>query len=524
MKRNWVTQNIEADQLTRQAGYFGVGDALANNARNRPDHPAVLVGDKWLTFAQLDRRVNRLANALMGQGLVRGDRVAVLSENRLEFSEIVWAASKTGMIVPGLNWRLTPQELKHCLSLTTPRLLVASASYRHLLEEIRYDAPFVEKIVWLDDPPSAETEIFYRTFMESGKDVEPAVLVHPEDILTIIFTSGTTGYPKAAAISHRAIFARCSTWVNDLYLTRDDAFVGWSPMFHMASMDQMLVSGILGSKFIPVPGFDPEIIAQHIYNERLGWLPLAPGTYERLIEVLIQSDRKPAGLKYIGSMADMVPPNVIAKLTRLVQAPFLNSFGSTETGMPPATGPLYPVGKPPQDLSKRINTNCRIRLVDDNDRDVAIGNPGELILRGPTLFSGYWKNEAANLSAFREGWFHMGDVFTMNTAGKIQFVDRKKYMIKSGGENIYPAEIENALKTHPAVVEAVVVKKPDARWGEVPRAYVTVNHPVEKAELMNVCKTKLARYKKPREIIFVSIDDYPRSPIGKILRHEMEKW
>jgi acyl-CoA synthetase (AMP-forming)/AMP-acid ligase II len=171
-------------------------------------------------------------------------------------------------------------------------------------------------------------------------------------------------------------------------------------------------------------------------------------------------------------MADLVPAHQIAEVTRLLGAPYLNSFGSTETGVPPASGNLIPVGQVPARLSKQQNSFCEIRLVDPEDREVPAGTPGELAFRGPTLFSGYWNAAETNAKEFRGGWFHMGDMFIRNGDGSLDLVDRAKDMIESGGENIYPAEIERVLLADPRVADAVVVRRPDARWGEVPVAVV----------------------------------------------------
>ena len=172
-------------------------------------------------------------------------------------------------------------------------------------------------------------------------------------------------------------------------------------------------------------------------------------------------------------MADLVPPHVMAEVTDLLRAPYLNSFGSTETGLPPATRSLIPIGAVPASLSKEQSAFCEIKLVDSADNEVATGMPGELAIRGPTVFSGYWQAEETNARDFRGGWFHMGDVFRRNDDGSLDFVDRAKYMIKTGGENVYPAEIERVLMSDPRITEAAVVRVPDAKWGEVPVAFVS---------------------------------------------------
>jgi fatty-acyl-CoA synthase len=423
-----------------------------------------------------------------------------------------------------LNWRLSADELKYCITLTTPETIVVSSLHRNLFEEIKGELEFLKRVVLLDDPPETEGEFAYSSFIENGHDVEPLAEVSPEDALTIIYTSGTTGYPKGSIISHRAIFGRAWVWVRDIGLTRKDTFLGWAPMYHMASMDQLLVNGIVGAKFIPVPGFDPEKLVHYLWTEPLGWFVMMPGTYEPMIEILRASNRKPLGTRLVGAMADLVPPQTIAEITRLINCPFVNSFGSTETGLPPATNSTFAIGEVPTNFSKKVNTTCEIRLVDQEDKNVPLGEQGELIIRGPSLCSGYWNNEEANRSDFRGGWFHMGDVFVMNADGTINFVDRRKYLIKSGGENIYPAEIERVLMSHEAVEEAVVVRASDPKWGEVPKAYIATNKSVDAEELVQLCKNNLASYKKPRLFEFVPVEKFPRSTTGKILRHEVEKW
>jgi fatty-acyl-CoA synthase len=186
---------------------------------------------------------------------------------------------------------------------------------------------------------------------------------------------------------------------------------------------------------------------------------------------------------------------------------------------------VIPIGEVPRRLSKRQNTFCEIRLVDAEDRDVPPGTPGELAFRGPTCFSGYWNAPETNARDFRGGWFHMGDMFIRNADGTLDFVDRVKYMIKSGGENIYPAEIERVLLADPRVADAVVVRRSDARWGEVPVAVIAANDTtLTAADLAARCRAELAGYKQPKDIVFVSLAELPRSTTGKIQRHEVEAW
>jgi|TARA_Y100000815_G_scaffold100821_1_gene89557 fatty-acyl-CoA synthase len=262
-----------------------------------------------------------------------------------------------------------------------------------------------------------------------------------------------------------------------------------------------------------------EALSRH----RIGWFVMMPGALEAFIGERRANPLPLKGIKVCGAMADLVPPHQIAELTSLLGAPYLNSFGATETGLPPGTADLIAPGVAPETLSKRISAFCEVRLVDPEDRDVPIGSPGEMALRGPTLFSGYWNADDTNVGDFRNGFFHMGDLFRRNRDGTIDFVDRVKYLIKTGGENVYPAEIERVLLAHPGVVDAAVVRALDAKWGESAVAFVACgNDGPDAEELMQLCREKLAGYKRPREFLFIAFEDFPRSTSGKIQRHILE--
>jgi fatty-acyl-CoA synthase len=294
-------------------------------------------------------------------------------------------------------------------------------------------------------------------------------------------------------------------------------------MFHMGSTDQVLCTLMSGGIVHVIDGLVPEEIVTVMERHALGWMLLMPGSIEPVVDILEAEKVKVRGIRAVGAMVDLVPRALAAKLSRLTGAPYLNSFGSTETGLPPLSGRLMTEGELNGSLSKWPSSLADIRLVDEEGRDVPDGTPGEMALRGPTVFSGYWNAPEANASDFLGGRFLMGDMFTRNADGSYDFVDRAKYMIKSGGENIYPAEIERVLLADPRVRDAVVVRKPDARWGEVPVAFVARNGgDLDAAEIEAMCRASLAGYKRPKEVHFVEYDDFPRSTTGKIVRHEIE--
>ena len=501
--------------MIEQASRLTIGELLRARAANTPGMPAVCEGERTLSYAQFNERVNRLSNALRAQGIGRGDRLAVLSENRIEYLECVYAAAKLGAIVCALNWRLVAAELQHCIGLTEPCLIFASPRHADALQALA--AQNVHSTIHFGDD--------YEALLTRSAASEPPIAAKPEDGLLILYTSGTTGLPKGALISHRAEIAR--TFVNaiDFGLDASGAFVGWLPMYHMGCMDQAIGSLSVGAKVLVVDGFDVERIVTLVQSETLWWLMLLPGTVERFCDTMKQRKAQPKGVRLVGAMADLVPREQIAAVTRMLDAPYANTFGSTETGIPPASAGRIPVGDAATDLRKRVSVLCDYRLVDENDHDVPDGTVGELAFRGPTLFSGYWNAPETNAQDFRGGWFHTGDAFIRHADGTLSFADRVKYMIKSGGENIYPAEIERVLLAEPGVTEAVVVRRTDVKWGEVPVAFVARSDPGLSAETLSTrCRESLAGFKQPKGIHFVALEDFPRSTTGKVQRHEVEGW
>jgi fatty-acyl-CoA synthase len=310
----------------------------------------------------------------------------------------------------------------------------------------------------------------------------------------------------------------------DMGLHEEEAFIAWAPMFHMVSSDYLMIMGIIGGKCVIVPGFDPEMLVDILHREPVGWLTLMPGAIEPVIELVRQSGRTPKRLRLVGSMADLMPADLIAEATTVLQSPYFNSFGSTEAGTLPSSNSTIPIGVRPTRLSKRQSAFCDVRLVAAGGQEAAVGEPGEMLLRAPTMFSGYLADPRATAKVFAGGWYHSGDVMVRNSDATLDFLDRSRYMIKSGGESIYPAELERVLRTHPAVTEAVVIKVRDDQWGEVPWACVAVRDGgVGSDELIAYTAERLARYKRPRRIVFLRLDEFPRSETGKVIRQELER-
>ena len=454
-----------------------------------------------------------MAHVMMDFGLERGDRVCLLARNCTEYVEVELAAAKAGLIVAALNWRLGDLELQHCVRLVEPKLLITQAGFTETLD--RLDLPKIGRIVIGED---------YDRHLAEARNCYPKIDIDPEDGLIILYTSGTTGLSKGALVSHRAMVARSMCYASELEVPIGDNFIAWAPFFHMVSTDRSIATLLRGGTVHVVDGFQPDLLIDIIEKVPMRALVLIPGIVGPFIAALNKRQAKVKSVGLCGTMPDLVPPEDVAAITRYLDAPYVNTFGSTETGLPPATGATIPVGVVPASLSKRQSAFCDLRLVDVHDNDVPIGVPGEVAVRGPTLFSGYWNADEANAEAFRGGWFHMGDVMRRNPDGTLDYVDRVKYMIKSGGENIYPAEIENVLLADNRVSTAVVVRRNDDRWGEVPVVFIVQSGDTLTAEdVVALCRRDLSSYKQPKDVIFIDDADLPRSTTGKVQRHELER-
>ena len=486
-----------------------IGELFRASALVHKSSIAIEYQGRYLSYGELLDRVNRVTSMLASLGIRRGDRVALLSRNRPEYLEVELAAANLGAITACLNWRLSRKELTYCIDLVSPKVLIGEGD---LLQNI----------------PAVSCEMLridrhYEDLLQLQFDQSLPIAAESEDGLVILYTSGTTGLPKGAVISHRAMIMRALVFSSELSVPYHDSFVAWAPLFHMASTDHSLATLLRGGTVVIVDGFQIEPLLSALGSHKIGWFVLIPGMIEAFIAGFKAQETVVKGVGICGAMADLVPPHLIAEVTKLLQAPYVNSFGSTETGLPPATRSLIPVGEIPTSLSKQQSAFCEIKLVDSADKEVPTGTPGELAIRSPTLFSGYWQAEETNGRDFRGGWFHMGDVFRRNENGSLDFVDRAKYMIKSGGENVYPAEIERVLMSDTRITEAAVVRSPDAQWGEVPVAFVSCRDAtVTDKDLHAMCRRDLAGYKCPRQFWFIEFSEFPRSTSGKVQRHELE--
>lgn len=491
-----------------------IGDLWREQVRRCPREIAIELGARKLTYAELDALANAHAAILLNKGIRRHDRIAILSWNSIEYVALQLAAAKLGVAVACLNWRQSRSELEYCAELAAPAILFASARYAE--EAAAIASKLGIEVVPSDAAPASE-------HLTAGEPRASSALVQAEDIWTILYTSGTTGWPKGAAISHRAMVARMTISLLDGGVVAGRPSVVWAPMFHMAGSDNVLISLLVGGGVLLFEKYDPATLAALAVERDLGVLPLMPSTITPLIEALRALDKPVRGVARIGSMADLIPPSEIAEISSLLGAPFRNTFGSTETGQAPASKGIISPGVVPSSLSKTQSSLCAIRLLDDEGNEVPDGMPGEVAVRGPSLFSGYLNKQEIDGTPLASGWFLTGDVMRHAGGGLFDFVDRKKYLIKSGGENIYPAEIERILLECDRIADAAVVRDQSPVWGECPVAFVVPRSAsMTEDEVKSLFRGRLANYKHPKRIIFIAEQDLPRNTTGKVQRHVLE--
>lgn len=494
---------------------------LERHALMQPDAAALRFLGKTHTWGGLRHRVASLAAALSRRGVGFGDRVMILMLNRTEFVESVLAVNMLGGIAVPLNFRLTPPEIAFLVQDCEARVVITEPVFAPVATAVRQIEGLLETVV-VAGTPTGNGVIGYEDLVD-----EPGALAEPADIpndspALIMYTSGTTGRPKGAVLTHTNLTGQTMTglYTNGADINSDVGFIG-VPLFHIAGIGNLLGGLLLGTPTVlyPLGAFEPGQLLDVLAAEQVTGIFLVPAQWQA---VCAEQQARPRDLKLrVMSWGAAPAPDA---LLREMSATFpgtqiLAAFGQTE--MSPVTCMLLGEDaiRKRGSVGKVIPT-VAARVVDENMNDVPIGEVGEIVYRAPTLMSGYWNNPQATAEAFAGGWFHSGDLVRMDSDGYVWVVDRKKDMIISGGENIYCAEVENVLASHPDIVEVAVIGRSHEKWGEVPIAVAAVaGDTLRLDDLAEFLGERLARYKHPKALEIV--DALPRNPAGKVLKTEL---
>jgi fatty-acyl-CoA synthase len=509
-----------------------IGDYTGRREIYSPDKLAIIDAGKdpeWrLTYRQMNERANRFANWLRSVGGVnRGDRVAILARDGVEHLDCFFGCSKLGAIHTAVNWRLHWRELVGISESTRPTVLIYSDDFRenvaNLEAETRDSALGIRHYLHIEGEGIPGSLHFETTLHAGEATAVTCESLEAEDVTALIFTGGTTGLPKAAMVSHRMIgWNTLNTVIHDV--THYDVYLNVFPMFHTGGLFvYTLPQVILGGTSILVREFDPERVLALIERERVSIFAGVPTMYQMMTQAVNWAEADLSSLRFCTSGGAPLPVTLVETYTREKGIRFKQGFGMTEFG--PGLFALAPedairkagsIGRP--------NFYVDARIVDDENQPVGLHEVGELVLKGPSYCSGYFGNVEASAEAIDgEGWFHTGDLARYDEEWYFYIVDRKKDMFISGGENVYPAEIEAVLYKHPAVHMCAVIGVPHPRWGEAGKACVVLKPGAEagEEELLTLMEDHLARYKVPRSVEFM--EALPISSAGKILKRALRE-
>jgi O-succinylbenzoate-CoA ligase len=497
---------------------INIGSLLTKRAYLSPQLEAIVepVIGRRLSYTELNAATNRVANALLGLGVRKGDRVALLLMNGAEFVEGFFAAAKIGAVVVPLNWRLVPDELEFILADSGAKVLLYSEEFAANAAELhsRGSRTAVEAWVQAGGTP-ADFAANFDAWAAMGSDAEPPVRGADDDLMFIMYTSGTTGLPKGVMHSHSTVLWSMLTIAATADTHYADRYLISLPMFHVGALAPVLGSLYRGVTLVILKAFDPKLSWELIGAEKITTTLMVPVMLQFMLAVYKPEEHDPSSLRWVMSGAAPVPVSLI-KTYQEMGIEIHQVYGLTETCGP---GCLI-IG---DDAVERAGScgkaffHTDVRVVNDDGHDVAPGETGEVVIKGPHVMVGYWNRPEATAETIVDGWLHTGDVATMDSDGFVTIMDRVKDMLISGGENVYPAEIENVVLAHPGVADVGVIGVPSAKWGESPLAVVVKkDESLTEAEVMEWCKGKLAPFKLVKAVVFTT--DIPRNPSGKILK------
>ena len=480
--------------------------SMGRAIRFYPNQPALSLGKSRLTFSELHDRVKRIATKLTQAGFARGDRLALLLPNGPEYIELVYACSWLGIIAVPINTRLSAVEIDHVLADATPRGLVRHSSLPAPTGHVPMD--FVIDQGHIEGRPGPCPEPCYE----------------PDAVLALIYTSGTTGQPKGVTLTHSNVFSNVSNFNYWVQYREGGAYLHSAPIFHIADFPAMFAAPVFGVCQSALPRFDPRTFCATVASERINYTILVPTMMNLLAEFVEKNPTDLSSLELLGYGGSPAAPELIRRIRKLLpRTKLVQVYGLSETGF--LTG-LRDTEHTDDHLTScgRPCPGIELVVTDDSGNPVGTGQPGELVVRGANVMSGYWKNEAATAAVFRNGFFRTGDIGCQDGAGFVYMLDRLKDMIVTGGENVYSGEVEAVIFSHPAVREVAVFSIPDPRWGEVVAACVVLKpHAELTAEaLTSYCKQSLANFKVPRHVEF-SEADLPKSSSGKVLKRVLRE-
>ncbi len=489
-----------------------IGEWMKERVRASGARTAIDYNGRQFTYEEVNSRVNRLANGLTGLGVGRGDRVAFMLTNSVEMFEGLLACAKIGAIYLPINCRLSAAEVQYILSDgEPPKAMIYCEHFSPLIDTVLSHVPVKNLIRASRNAESGS----YESLLAASHDAEPDCSVAEEDIQLIMYTSGTTGFPKGAMLSHGNVYSSMIEYLKAEQLYETDIALTVAPLFHIAAIVILTLPLFYkGGKIIIANKFDPTALANRIEQEKVTCTFMVPCMWYDVMQLFKEKDYDFSSMRFGVSAGAACPPEVI-NFFNARGVPLTQVLGMTESPLismlkvEDAERKNGSVGKPAADF----------RVLGLDNRDVPQGEVGELVIRGPMVIKGYWRRPEVNAQVMFEGWFRTGDLVTVDPEGYLYIVGRKKEMIITGGENVYPTEVEQVIARHPEIKEVAVIGVPDARWGESVKAVAVLRDTAKSITLEDLrafCEGKLAHYKIPKLLELMA--ELPRNPMGKALK------
>ena len=502
-----------------------IAAVVRHHAAHRDDHVALVMGDERRTWGELNIGASRVANALVAEGVGPQDRIAFCDRNGLQYFEVTFGAAMANAVVVALNWRLAPPEMETILNDAGAKVLIVGPDFYGHIEAIADRLATVTRIVAVGDHPRW---INYEDWIGSCSTVDPMVPSAADDVCMQLYTSGTTGLPKGVMLANRNLMALIANVSDDWRFDQDSINLVCMPLFHIGGCGWAMVGMFRGGTSIVVRDFVPDQILDLLVGEHVTNALLVPAMLHASSSVPGAGDRDYSSLRCIHYGASPITTTTLVASMRTFRCPHIQVYGMTET-----TGVItrlpandHDIDGPRQHLLRsagRAYEWVELRIVDlDSGAPCPAGTPGEVVTRSGQNMLGYWnKPDETATTIDVDGWLHTGDAGYLDDEGYLFLTDRVKDMIVSGGENVYPTEVENALATHPAVSEVAVIGVPHDRWGETVKAVVVLkaDQQATAPELMAYAKERLAGYKCPTSIDFAA--ELPRNPSGKVLKKDL---
>ncbi len=511
------------------ARWLNLGQNLKVNAKKFPDTVALKERDRAFTYPETNRRVNRLAHGLLSLGLRKGDKVAVLLENCIEIVEVYLATAKTGLVIVPINFRLLGPEVEYIATNSDARAFIVHDEFAPCVDGIRSALTAIgpENYVVVGNPREGYRE--YESLLREASEGEPETLVDPEDPWILIYTSGTTGVPKGVVRSHESHVAFYLINAIDFGFNEHDVCLNVMPLCHINStFFTFTFTYVGGTAYVhPARSFRAEEILEIIEREEVTFISLIPTHYS----IILNAPEGAKGFdvssirKLLCSSAPVAKDMKLAIMDFFTGVELYEAYGSTEAGIVTVLKPEDQMRKLGSIGYESLGTDF-VKVLDEEGNEVGIGEIGELYSRGPMLFDEYYKLPDKTARSFRGEWFSAGDLGMRDEDGFYQIVDRKDNLIITGGEHVYPSEVEKVICAHPGVLDVAVVGLPHEKWGEAVTAFVIARdagNPPAEAELIGFCRGRMAGYKRPKAVYVITEAEMPRTGSGKVLHRVLRE-